>query len=241
MQNDKLLASLTIIADGAAILAGILWLPQLIRWLESRNTLNVILITVLYFFFCIAVYLIRKLEKQLPPEKAKFTIPPIFTNVKFLRVMGALFGVTLLLIILDQLGYFQSIFVVDDRVLGAGESSAFFVFGPGALLAGSLFYILVLSGETRETALVNSRRYVPLALFGLLGVNGMMLLLTAVFRAEFSLWQWPRTLWAALPAGVWLLLLFAPPRIWYLTKRPSWTPVITFIIMLIYFAWQIIA
>lgn len=241
MQNDKLLASLTIIADGAAILAGILWLPQLISWLESRNTLNVILITVLYFFFCIAVYLIRKLEKQLPSESAKFTIPPIFTNVKFLRVMGALFGVTLLLLILDQLGYFQSIFVVDDRMLGAGESSAFFVFGPGALLAGSLFYVLVLSGETRETVLVNSRRYVPLALFGLLGVNGMMLLLTAVFRAELSLWQWPRTLLAALLAGIWLLLLFAPPRIWYLTKRPSWTPVITFIIMLIYFTWQIIA
>lgn len=240
MQNDKLLASLTIIADGAAILAGILWLPQLISWLESRNTLNVILITVLYFFFCIAVYLIRKLEKQLPSERAKFAIPSLFTNVKFLRVIGTFFGVTLLLIILDQLGYFQSIFVVDDRVLGAGESSAFFVFGPGALLAGSLFYILVLSGETRETVLVNSRRYVPMALFGLLGVNGMMLLLTAVFRAEFSLWQWPRTLLAALLAGIWLLLLFAPPRIWYLTKRPSWTPVITFTIMLIYFTWQII-
>ncbi|HID51776.1 MAG TPA: hypothetical protein EYP41_07055 [Anaerolineae bacterium] len=241
MQNDKLALSLTIIADGAAILAGVVWLPQLISWLESRNTLNVILITVLYFFFCIAVYLLRKLEKQISPERAKFTIPPLFTNIKFLRVMGAFFGVTLLLIILDQLGYFQSIFVVDDRVLGAGESSAFFVFGPGALLAGSLFYILVLSGETRETILVNSGRYVPLALLGLLGVNGMMLLLTAVFRAEFSLWQWPRTLWFALPAGMWLLLLFTPPRIWYLTKRPSWTPVITFIIMLIYFTWQIIA
>ena len=228
-------------ADGAAILAGFLWLPRLISWLESRNTLNVILITVLYFFFCIAVYLIRKLEKQLPPEKAQFTIPPVLTNVKFLRVAGALFGATLLLIILDQLGYFQSIFIVDDRVLGAGESSAFFVFGPGALLAGSLFYVLVLSGETRETVLAASGRYAPLALLGLLGVNGMALPLTAVFRAEFSLWQWPRTLPAALSAGAWLLLLFAPPRVWYLTKRPSWTPIITFIVMLAYFAWQIVA
>lgn len=241
MQNDKLFASLTIIADGMAVLAGILWLPQLVHWLESRNTLNVILITVLYFFFCIAVYLIRKLEKQLPPEKSAFTLPSFFSNIIFLRVMGVLFGVTLLLIILDQLGYFQSIFIVDDRVLGAGESSAFFVFGPGALLAGSLFYILVLSGETRETVLVNSRRYVPMALLGLWGVNGMMLLLTAVFRATFTLWQWPRTWWAALLAAIWLLLLFAPPRIWYLTKRPSWTPVITFFIMLLYFTWQIIA
>ncbi len=240
MQNDKLLASLTLVADGAAVLAGVVWLPKLANWLEDRNTLNVILITVWYFFFCIAVYLVRKLEKQRPPGETRFIIPPLLTNVKFLRVMGALFGVTLLLVVLDQLGYFQSIFLVDDRVLGAGESAAFFAFGPGALLAGSLFYILVLSGETRETIPVSAGRYAPLALLGLLGVNGMALLLTAAFRASFSLWQWPRLLPAALLAGVWLLLLFAPPRIWYLTKRPSWIPLITFIVMFACFAWQIV-
>jgi hypothetical protein len=240
-KENPLLPWLTLIADGLAIVAGLVWLPQLIDKFDERLSVNVILIVFIYGLFCVAVYLVRKLEKQLAPEDGAFALPPFLTSILFMRVMGVLFGLTLALIILDQLGYFQSIFLVDDRVLGAGESSAFFVYGPGALLAVSLFYILVISGETRETVLVNTGRYLPMALIGLLGVNGMMLLLTAVFRAHLFLWTAPQTILVAVLAVLLLLILFGPPRIWYLTKRPSWIPVISFAIMLLFFAWQIIA
>jgi len=238
---NSLLPYLTLIADGLAIVAGIFWLPQLVDWFDERLALNVIRLVFIYALFCVAVYLIRKLEKQLTPAAAVFTMPAFLTSVPFMRVMGVLFGLTLALLIFDQLGYFQSIFIVDDRVLGAGESSAFFVYGPGALLAVSLFYILVISGETRETVLVNTSRYIPMALIGLLGANGMLLLLTAVFRAHLILWSVPQTVLVGILALLLLLILFGPPRVWYLTKRPSWIPVISFAIMLLYFAWQIIA
>ncbi len=241
MNNEnKLLPLLTVIADGVAIVAGILWLPQLVDWFDERLAVNVMRIVFVYALFCVAVYLLRKLEKQLAPENGAFLLPPWLTSTTTMRVMGAFFGISLALLILDQLGYFQSIFIVDDRVLGAGESSAFFVYGPGALLAVSLFYILMVSGETRETVLLNTGRYVPMALLGLLGANGMLLLLTAVLRAHLSLWAIPQTIFAGIFSTVWLLLLFAPPRMWYLTKRPSWLPIISFAIMLFYFAWYVV-
>ena len=240
-KGNGLLPYLTLIADGLAIVAGFLWLPQLVDWFDERLAVNVIWIVFIYGLFCVAVYLIRKLEKQISPEDGNFVLPDWLTSIPFMRVMGVLFGVSLALIILDQLGYFQSIFIVDDRVLGAGESSAFFVFGPGALLAVSLFYILVVSGETRETVLLDTSRYIPMALIGLLGANGMMLLLTAVFRAHLYLWTIPQTILMAILAAIWLLILFGPPRIWYLTKRPSWVPLLSFLVMLLYFAWQVVA
>ena len=209
-KENRLLPYLTLFTDGLAIVAGILWLPQLVDWFDERLAVNVIRIVFIYALFCVAVYLIRKLEKQVSPEHGNFVLPSWATSIPFMRVMGVLFGVSLALLILDQLGYFQSIFLVDDRVLGAGESSSFFVFGPGALLAVSLFYILVVSGETRETVLLQEGRYVPMALIGLLGVNGMMMLLTAVFRAHLYLWTVPQTLLMAFGAAIWLCILFGP-------------------------------
>jgi len=67
---------------------------------------------------------------------------------------------------------------------------------------------------------------VPLALLGLLGANGMLLLMTAVFRTMALPW------WLVFPA---LLLLFGPPRVWYLRKRPSYLPLITFLLMAVLF------
>lgn len=238
-KENGLLPYLTLITDGLAIIVGIFWLPQLVDWFDERLAVNVIRIVFIYALFCVAVYLIRKLEKQIPPENGHFALPSWATSVPFMRVMGVLFGVTLVLLILDQLGYFQSIFIVDDRVLGAGESSAFFVYGPGALLAVSLFYILVVSGETRESVLLTEGRYIPMALLGLLGTNGMLVLITAVFRAHLFLWTVPQTILMAMLATLLLIILFGPPRIWYLTKRPSWIPLVSFVVMLLYFAWQV--
>lgn len=223
-QENRLLPFLTLIADGTAVVAAILWLTTLTEWFTGRNALNVIWLTLVYFFFCIAVYLIRKLEPQISREAANWQLPDLLTNRLVMAVLAVIFSLTLAALMLDQVGYWQSILEVDDRVLGAGESSAYFVFAPGAFLGIAFFYILVLSGQTRETILREQHRYVPMALFGLLGANGMLLLLTAVFQASNL------PIWLILLAQI---VLFAPPRLWYLTKRPSWGPVITFFLLLV--------
>ena len=226
-QENRLLPYLTLLADATAVLAAFLWLANLTDYFTNRNSLNVIWITIVFFFFCIAVYLVRKLEPQIRWADAAWHVPDWLTNRIVMAVLAALFSLSLATLMLDQVGYWQSIFEVDDRVLGAGESSSYFVFAPGAFLAISFFYILVLSGQTRETILLDQGRYVPLALFGLLGINGMLLLYTAVLQGMAL------SSWLILVA---LLLLFGPPRLWYLTKRPSWPPLVTFLIMLLFFA-----
>ncbi|HRQ38866.1 MAG TPA: hypothetical protein PLD25_13245 [Chloroflexota bacterium] len=223
-QSNVVLEALAPVVDGTAVLFGFFFLADLSAWFTQRQVTNVVALTLIYFAFCVAVYLIRKLEPQPPTAEAKLTIPEWLTARPTMTVLAALFGLTLAVLLLNQLGYWESIFIVDDRRLGAGESSAFFVYAPGAFIAASLFYILVLSAPTRETILLNSRRYVPLAALGLVGVNGMMVLLTAVFQSLSLPWYF------LLPA---LLLLFGPPRVWYLCKRPSVLSLISFLLMLV--------
>lgn len=223
-QSQVVLEALAPVVDGTAVLLGFFFLADWSAWFAERQVTNVVALTLVYFVFCVAVYLIRKLEPQLTAAEAKLNIPEWLMRRSSMTVFAVVFGLTLAVLLLNQLGYWESIFIVDDRRLGAGESSAFFVYAPGAFIAAALFYILVLSAPTRETILVHSRRYVPLALVGLAGVNGMLLLLTAVLQSLLFPWYF------LLPT---LLLLFGPPRVWYLVKRPSLLPVISFLLMLL--------
>jgi hypothetical protein len=223
-QSGFILEALAPVADGTAVLLGFFYLADWSARFTERQVTNVIALTLVYFGFCVAVYLIRKLEPQPPTAAARLSVPAWLTARLTMTILAILFGLTLAVLLLQQVGYWESVLLVDDRRLGAGESSAFFVYAPGAFMAAALFYILVLSAPTRETILVSRRRYVPLALLGLLGVNGMLLLLTAVFHSLRLPWYF------LLPA---LLLLFGPPRVWYLVKRPSYLPLLTFLLMII--------
>lgn len=234
MKQDNLLGGLSVLADVLGLTAVLLWLPVLVDWLMERSVVNVIALTVVYLLFCTAVYIIRKLQPQI--ENGPLPIPAWLLNQKVMAVLAVIFGLTLTILILDQLGYWESALLVDDREMGAGESSAFFVYAPGAFLAIAFFYILVLSGKTRETILLAERRYLPMALFGLLGANGMLWLLAGVLRA-LLLENGGGSVATAVAAFLALTLLFAPPRIWYLSKRPSWGPLLTFIPLLLITAW----
>jgi hypothetical protein len=153
-----------------------------------------------------------------------------------MRLLAIFFALMLAVLILQQLGYWDSIFVADDRILGAGESSAFFVYGPGAWIAAALFYVLVLSASVRVTIVELSRNYIALALLGLLGVNGMLLLGTAVLQSTQLFSGWP----GAIGAFVLLVLLFAPPRVWFLAKRPSLLGAVSYLGLLLFCAWQVV-
>lgn len=220
-QTDYKLAALAPVADATAVLVGILFLPQLWQWFQTTRGIGVALILGVFILFCAAVYVVRKLEAE--PATA-VALPDWLYSRPLMASLAILFGLGLSILLLGMLGYWQAIFEVNDRVLGAGESSAFFVYAPSSFIGFCFFYILVLSGETRPTILLGSGRYVPLALFGLLVINGMMLLLTAVVRS-FELGQG----WLVLA----LLLLFAPPRLWYVRKRPSYLPILSFLLLLI--------
>ena len=225
---------LPILADAASAAVAILLLPTLAELFAEPGTLNVLLLGGAFVVYCTAVYLIRKLESSADADRVS-RLPAWLTQTITMRVLAIFFALVLAAELMQQLGYWESILVVDDRVLGAGESAAFFVYAPGALIGASLFYVLVLSASVRVSIEEGSRNYTGLALLGLLGVNGMLLLGTAVLQSTqfFSGWL------GMIGAFVLLVLLFLPPRVWYLAKRPSLLAALSYLALLGLLAWQV--
>jgi hypothetical protein len=160
-------------------------------------------------------------------------IPPFTVSVLGQRLLGVFFGIALALSVAHQLGYMESIFIVDDRVLGAGESSAFFVYGPASWLGAGLIYMLILSSTTPPRFLQNKSRFKLFAILGLAGVNMTLLFATAELSAAI---QSNNLLWLLVIFPI-LLVLFMPTRLVYLTKKPHISGFVSFIILLLVATW----
>ena len=231
-QTKRLLLILPLLADAVGV-AGVIWLlPTLSARFAAPSTINVLIISGVFVLYCTAVYLIRKLEPSADADRLS-RLPAWLTDMRTMRLLAIGFSLALAVLFLQQFGYWDAIFVVDDRVLGAGESSSFFVYGPAAWIATSLFYVLVLSASVRVTIEEASRNYAGLALLALLGVNGMVVLGTAVLHST----QLFHSILGQIGAFVLLVLLFAPPRIWFLAKRPSLLATLSFLGLLLFGVW----
>lgn len=220
-QTDYKLEALAPVADATAVVVGLFFLTTLQAWLNETRGLAVAAVLGVFILFCAAVYIVRKLA---PAAGVRSFLPDWLFTRPLMVGLALVFSLSLAILLLGQLGYWEEIFQVNDRKLGAGESSAFFVYAPSAFIGFCFFYILVLSGETRQTILPTSGRYLPMVLFALLAINGMMLWLTAVL-CLFGLGGG----WLAIA----LLLLFVPPRLWYARTRPSLLPLVSFAVMLL--------
>lgn len=234
-QKQRFLTILPLLADVTGVAALILLLPTLSGLFAEPSTINVLIIGGAFVVYCTAVYLIRKLEPAADADRVS-RLPAWLTQTRTMRLLAIFFALMLAVLLLQQLGYWDSIFVADDRILGAGESSAFFVYGPGAWIAAALFYVLVLSASVRVTIEETSRNYTGLMLLALLGVNGMLLLGTVVLHSTTLFTGWL----GAIGAFVLLVLLFAPPRIWFLVKRPSLWATVSYLGLLLFCAWQVV-
>ncbi|MCA9943679.1 MAG: hypothetical protein KC449_09375 [Anaerolineales bacterium] len=234
-QKRRFLTILPLLADAAGAAGLVLLLPSLAAQFAEPSTINVLIIGGAFVLYCTAVYLIRKLEPAADAERLS-RLPAWLTQTITMRLLAIFFALVLAVLLLQQFGYWDSIFVADDRILGAGESASFFVYGPGAWIAASLFYVLVLSASVRVTIEEESRNYVGLALLALLGVNGMLLLGTAVLQSTQLFSSWPGMVGAF---GL-LVVLFAPPRVWFLAKRPSLLAALSYFGLLLFCAWQVV-
>lgn len=234
-QKQTFLTILPLLADAVGIAVAAWLLPSLAAQFAVLSTINVLILGGAFVVYCTAVYLIRKLEPMADAERIS-RLPAWLTATRTMRPLAIFFALAVAVIFLQQLGYWDSIFVVDDRILGAGESSSFFVYGPGAWIAASLFYVLVLSASVRVTIDESSSSYAGLALLALLGVNGMVLLGTAVLQATTFFTGWL----GAIGGFALLVLLFAPPRVWFLSKRPSLLAALSYLALLLFCAWQLV-
>ncbi|KAA3661269.1 MAG: hypothetical protein DWQ04_16945 [Chloroflexi bacterium] len=230
----NLKTAVPITLDLLTILALILCRNALFTQFQDLSAINAILIGGMFVLFCLSVYWLKKLEPSTETTDKNW-IPAQLLSVTGQRILGILFGIALALAVAHQLGYMESIFIVDDRVLGAGESSAFFVYGPASWLGGGLIYMLVLSSITPPRFLKAESRYNVVAALGLLGVNLMLVLATAELQAVILS---ANVLWIL---GTFLILsvLFIPTRLVYLSKQPQFGGLISFVFLLLFAAWVI--
>lgn len=233
---DFLLAGIPILADTLAWLLSTFLLPALISQMRVQSSLNVLLLVLFYGLLCVGVILIRKLE----PGRPSHRFPPFLLARPTRMILGILFGIAMMLAISYQLNFLDAILETDASVLDEGESAAFFVFAPGAWLGISLLYALFISFAVTPTIPKGSSRYPWLALAGLLGVNGMLLMVTALGKAiAQQVSAGPTVAWFLATYAL-LLLLLGPPRLLYLKKQPYPNALVTFLVLLGYCAWQIL-
>ena len=241
LNHSKQLAYWHFLSDGLAGLVGMLGFTAVTTWFHSITPgWQVLTIGILYTLFCTAVYQLRQLAPQLPQEEGRLPLPDMHQRANTLGILAGLFGIILAVLFLDLLGYWQSIFIVNDRQLGAGESSAFFAYAPGAFVATALLYILILSGKNEGVIPLDSNRYHLTTLLTLLGINGMLLAFSVVFQGIVQTWTAVSPLLTFPLIFLLLLLLLGPPRLWYLTKRPLYSPLLTFLLLLLYYSWRVV-
>lgn len=236
--RSPLMPFLPVIADGAAFLALLLWLPALSLELAQPSGWNALLLVVLYVLFCGGVYLIRKLEAQ--PGIGRWSPPAVLLDRKVRGVLAFLFGLLMMTTVAYQLGYFAAIQSIRAAALDEGSSSALFVYMPGALLGFSMLYILVLAFPVQVNQPPGNYRYAAVALLGLILANGMLLFTAAQARAISAVLGLPSGAGAALLSFLVLLISFAPPRLLYQYRQPTLSGAVSFAILLLAATWQII-
>lgn len=228
--------AVALLADAAGVGLFLLFFSPLANQFGEIRSINAAVLGSVFVLFCISVYLLKKLEAT-PAPAAAVHVPDWLLTARSLRMAGFLFGVWIAAGLAHQLGYFDLMLAVDDRVLGAGESSAFFVYAPGSWLGGALIYALILSSTAPPRFQLSQPRYRWIAFAGLLGVNGM-LLVTAV--ALNALIYTLAPVWVGLVGLALLLLLFAPVRLIYFQRQPSVTVLISHLILLLVAAGMLI-
>lgn len=229
------LTAVSIAIDFITIIVLARWNTTLTNQLQTLTAINAAGLGGIFVLFCFSVYFLKKLE----PENNRLPvtwIPNQLLSVNGQRVLGILFGIALALSVAHQLGYMEAIFVVDDRVLGAGESSAFFVYGPASWLGAGLIYMLILSSATPPRFKRAERRYVPVAALGLLGVNLMLVWATAELNAAIH----ASGIFWSVPVFIILAVLFIPTRLVFFTKHPQVSTLISFGIMLLAATYSIV-
>lgn len=210
-------------------------LPLLSPWLVQGNPLNAAVIIPIFIIFWLSVFMIKRLETVPQAAKQRVWLPDWLFATQVQVGLGILFALAFVTALAHQIGYFDSIFLVDNRELGAGESSSFFVMIPGTWLAMALLYVLPLASSPRDWLPRISRWYYPALFLSLLGVNLMLLTAVAelytlhhyIFESSGSNLLW------FISSLLLLTLLFAPPRFWYWWKAPNYTSLISWVALLL--------
>lgn len=193
------------------------FLPTMSQRLQTPNGLNALLLVLVYGALCIGIHQVRRLHSQ----TGEIT-PAFLQNRTIMAVLGGLFGMGMMTMLAQQLGYFDTMYV-NPMTLGEGQAAVFFVLAPSAWLMLSMFYVLVLAFTVEPRIAPDEDGYYARALFCLFAINGMLFLGVAQLHSLFG-GGWM----AGLVTAVTLLLLFLPPRLVCHSRLPKTPPLSLF-------------
>jgi hypothetical protein len=209
--------------------------PLIAPWLQEGNPLNAAVLITIFVIFWLSVFMLKRLAVIPHVERERTGLPDWLFAPRVQVVLGVIFALAFMTGLAHQIGYFDSIFLVDDRELGAGESASFFVLIPGTWLAMCLLYVLPLASTPRDRLPRASSWYYPVLILALLGTNLMLVAAVAELYTLNHLIYEGSGLGLAWFAGslLLLILLFGPPRLWYWWKVPNPFPLIFFAFLLL--------
>ena len=221
---------LPVIADAAAALALLLWLPGLTGRLTEPSGLNALLLVLLYILFCLGVYFSRKLLPQ--PDAGRWAPPDWFMDPRVRGLLGLIFAFFMATTFAYQLGYFEAIFQISAGLLEEGSTAAFFVYAPGSWLGFSLLVILVMAFPVDSNVPPVNQRYEILAFLSLIFTNGLLVFSTAQMKAMILGLHLTPGLFLGLVVLVAFIVSLLPARAIYQSRQPYLSGWVSFALLL---------
>lgn len=223
-----------LVADLMMLLAYAFFLPHLSAFFSQKSYFLGGVVALVYLIFCTSVLLIRKLPGA-DAKKSEY-------SRSLLAFFALNFGIFITFIIAEAAGFFAKL----DTVTGTIE-------GKTALLVMAGFILwLLLAFLYMAVVLVKIKPYVSLSdsgtlvveFLGILGVNVMILTVTAFWNSYFSGIEPYEDLAMGgkilifLVTYIFFLFFFAPPRMLFLLKKSNRFVWLTFLIQTGYIVWD---
>ena len=222
-----------LIADGLGVLF-LFWVtPPLLAQFSDKVFINSVIIGGFFALFCWAVVLIRRLQNGpggIDLNRYKWWLVGLSLPFIFFVIWG----------IADVIGFLDSVLVINNALLDEAGATIYLLITPASWLTIGLIYSAILAFEMEQTAPRTTIRHFLYATLGLSGVNLMIAVVMAYWGV---LWQRSAPAGSPVASLLWLLplflLLFGPPRLVYLARRPHWLPLLTFLGLMAFYAWQL--
>lgn len=221
-----------VIADLLGVALYLFLLPRLITQFQQKSYSNAVLVGGAYLLFCLSVYIIRR-------QPDAIETGPDSSSRGVLGFLGAAFGIFVTYMIAESAGLFDRLDAVDTYELSPVASIGVLV-GVTVWLVLVFLYTAIVVLEIKPT----ERRLLSADLLSLVGVNLMILITVAYWRATFA----DAEPYEGLALGGKILIFlaiyaffvffFAPPRMLFLLRQPTIPATVSFLVQTGYFVWN---
>ena len=222
-----------IVADILGVVFLMMITPALLQQFSDKVFVNSVIIGAFFAVFCAAVILIRRLQND-------------DTGIDLKRYKWWLAGISSLLVFFiawataDTVGFLDSVLYINNERLDEMGAALYLMITPASWLMVGFLYSAFLAGDMQQTTKPGTGKFLMYATLGLTGINLMIAVVMAYWGVLWERWQ---------PAGnpisylLWLIplfiLLYAPPRFVYSARSPRLLPLLSFLALLTFYAWQL--